>query len=157
MNEDRRLLVGIWLAVALAVAAGGFLVVRSLTAVPDLPGRSDPAAIYREPELLFEDPGLLGTAVERLADRAVRECMAAQGYDYRGPAAVTGFDDLAPPAEAGYGIAAGLPAKDPRLSRLTAAARRHRQAGQAAITGEHYEGGHWLGSFAVYLVTKRGH
>jgi len=26
----------------------------------------------------------------------------------------------------------------------------------AAVTGEHYEGGHWLGSFAVYLVTKRG-
>jgi aryl-alcohol dehydrogenase-like predicted oxidoreductase len=26
----------------------------------------------------------------------------------------------------------------------------------AAVTGEHYEGGHWLGSFAVYLVTRRG-
>ena len=25
-----------------------------------------------------------------------------------------------------------------------------------AVTGEHYEGGHWLGSFAVYLVTARG-
>jgi len=24
------------------------------------------------------------------------------------------------------------------------------------VTGEHYEGGHWLGSFAVYLVTGRG-
>jgi hypothetical protein len=24
------------------------------------------------------------------------------------------------------------------------------------MTGEHYEGVHWLGSFAVYLVTKRG-
>ena len=32
----------------------------------------------------------------------------------------------------------------------------HRRAGLAAVTGEHYEGGHWLGSFAVYLVTKRG-
>ena len=21
------------------------------------------------------------------------------------------------------------------------------------VTGEHYEGGHWLGTFAVYLVT----
>jgi hypothetical protein len=24
------------------------------------------------------------------------------------------------------------------------------------VTGEHYEGGHWLGTFAVYLVTGRG-
>jgi len=24
------------------------------------------------------------------------------------------------------------------------------------VTEAHYEGGHWLGSFAVYLVTKRG-
>jgi len=24
------------------------------------------------------------------------------------------------------------------------------------VTGAHYEGGHWLGSFAVYLVTGRG-
>jgi hypothetical protein len=24
------------------------------------------------------------------------------------------------------------------------------------VTGEHYEGGHWLGSFAVYLSTQRG-
>jgi len=24
------------------------------------------------------------------------------------------------------------------------------------VTGKHYEGGHWLGSFAVYLVTRRG-
>ena len=38
----------------------------------------------------------------------------------------------------------------------TAAAAAHRQSGLAAVTGEHYEGGHWLGSFAVYLTTKRG-
>jgi hypothetical protein len=24
------------------------------------------------------------------------------------------------------------------------------------VTGEHYEGGHWLASFAVYLTTARG-
>ena len=29
-------------------------------------------------------------------------------------------------------------------------------AGLASIKSEHYEGGHWLGTFAVYLVTKRG-
>jgi hypothetical protein len=55
------------------------------------------------------------------------------------------------------GIVAGLPTNDPRVGILTAAAHRHRQAGLAAVTGEHYEGGHWLGSFAVYLVTNRGH
>jgi hypothetical protein len=37
-----------------------------------------------------------------------------------------------------------------------AAAEAHRRAGLAAVTGAHYEGGHWLGSFAVYLVTQRG-
>ncbi|HET9839326.1 MAG TPA: DUF2891 domain-containing protein, partial [Candidatus Angelobacter sp.] len=54
------------------------------------------------------------------------------------------------------GIASGLPAKDPRLKSLAACAAAHRAAGLAAVTGEHYEGGHWLGSFAVYLVTQRG-
>jgi Protein of unknown function (DUF2891) len=54
------------------------------------------------------------------------------------------------------GIAAGLPPKDPRIQSLRATAEAHRKAGLAAITGEHYEGGHWLGSFAVYLVTRRG-
>jgi hypothetical protein len=54
------------------------------------------------------------------------------------------------------GISAGLPKNDKRLPSITAIADAHRRAGLAAVTGEHYEGGHWLGSFAVYLVTKRG-
>jgi len=54
------------------------------------------------------------------------------------------------------GIAAGLPKGDKRLPMIRAAAEEHRRAGLAAVTGKHYEGGHWLGSFAVYLVTKRG-
>jgi hypothetical protein len=54
------------------------------------------------------------------------------------------------------GVAAGLPKTDKRLPSIVATAAAHRQAGLAAVTGEHYEGGHWLGSFAVYLVTKRG-
>ena len=55
------------------------------------------------------------------------------------------------------GIAAGLPETRPRASRaLRAAAAVHRERGLAAVTGEHYEGGHWLGTFAVYLVTGRG-
>ncbi len=37
-----------------------------------------------------------------------------------------------------------------------ALADRLRQAGLASIKSEHYEGGHWLGSFAVYLVSGRG-
>ena len=54
------------------------------------------------------------------------------------------------------GIAAGLPKGDERLPSIMTTAKAHRQAGLAAVTGEHYEGGHWLGSFAVYLVTRRG-
>jgi hypothetical protein len=54
------------------------------------------------------------------------------------------------------GIAAGLPARDPRRAGLLAAARLHREASLPQVTGEHYEGGHWLGSFATYLVTERG-
>jgi hypothetical protein len=54
------------------------------------------------------------------------------------------------------GIISVLPADDPRRPVLQAAADAHRRAGLAAVTGEHYEGGHWLGSFAVYLTTQRG-
>jgi hypothetical protein len=54
------------------------------------------------------------------------------------------------------GIASGLPPKDSRLASIRATAAAHRAKGLAAVTGEHYEGGHWLGSFAVYLVTQRG-
>ena len=54
------------------------------------------------------------------------------------------------------GILSGLPPNDPRRPALQAAAEAHRRAGLAAVTGEHYEGGHWLGSFAVYLVSERG-
>jgi Protein of unknown function (DUF2891) len=54
------------------------------------------------------------------------------------------------------GIAAGLPKGDKRLPMILAAAEAHKSAGLAAVTGKHYEGGHWLGSFAAYLVTRRG-
>jgi hypothetical protein len=54
------------------------------------------------------------------------------------------------------GIASGLPAADPRRRALLAAAERHAASGLAAVTGEHYAGGHWLGSFATYLTTRRG-
>ena len=54
------------------------------------------------------------------------------------------------------GIISALPNDDPRRPALQAMADAHRRAGLAAVTGEHYEGGHWLGSFAVYLTTRRG-
>lgn len=54
------------------------------------------------------------------------------------------------------GILAGLPEKDPRRPALRAAANAHERSGLASITGSHYEGGHWLGSFAAYLTTGRG-
>ena len=54
------------------------------------------------------------------------------------------------------GIAAGLPNGDPRRRALLAAAHTHAASGLAAVTGEHYAGGHWLGSFATYLTTRRG-
>ncbi len=54
------------------------------------------------------------------------------------------------------GIASGLPPEDPRRPGLLAAAEEHGAAGLAAVTGEHYEGGHWLGTFAVYWLTRRG-
>lgn len=54
------------------------------------------------------------------------------------------------------GIASGLQARDRRLPALRAAATKHRAAGLSAVTGENYAGGHWLGTFATYLVTPRG-
>ena len=54
------------------------------------------------------------------------------------------------------GMASSLPQNDRRRAALLAAAHRHRQASLQAVTGQHYEGGHWLGTFATYLVTGRG-
>ena len=54
------------------------------------------------------------------------------------------------------GLAGALPAEDPRVALLRDAARAHGEAGLAAVTGEHYAGAHWLGSFAVYYLTRRG-
>jgi len=54
------------------------------------------------------------------------------------------------------GVASGLAEGDPRLPALRAAAEAHAASGLRSVSGEHYEGGHWLASFAVYLTTKRG-
>ena len=52
------------------------------------------------------------------------------------------------------GILAKLP--NARRRPLAELATQLRQAGLDSIRSEHYEGGHWLASFAVYLVSGRG-
>jgi hypothetical protein len=54
------------------------------------------------------------------------------------------------------GIAQGLPATDARRPVLLSASRQHAEAALPFVTGEHYEGGHWLGTFAVYLTSDAG-
>jgi len=54
------------------------------------------------------------------------------------------------------GIANGLPRGDRRRAALVAASGAHAAAALPAVTGEHYEGGHWLGTFAVYLTSRAG-
>jgi len=54
------------------------------------------------------------------------------------------------------GILSKLPPADARRVQFSALASKLRQTGLDSIRSEHYEGGHWLGSFAVYLVSGRG-
>ena len=54
------------------------------------------------------------------------------------------------------GILAALPGGHAAHDVLAAAAQRHRTCGLAGARGTHYMGTHWLGSFAVYLLTERG-
>jgi hypothetical protein len=54
------------------------------------------------------------------------------------------------------GIASGLEPGDKRVKVLEETAEKHRNEALPNITGEHYEGGHWLGTFAVYLESNAG-
>jgi hypothetical protein len=54
------------------------------------------------------------------------------------------------------GIASALPSGDPRRRDLLRASEAHEAAGMRGVTGDHYAGAHWLGSFAVYLLSDRG-
>jgi hypothetical protein len=54
------------------------------------------------------------------------------------------------------GIADALPAQDARVPALLETAARHREASLSTVTGQYYEGGHWLGTFAVYLTSGAG-
>jgi DUF2891 family protein len=53
-------------------------------------------------------------------------------------------------------VVRALPPGDARTPLLAEAARRHAAAGLAAFPPQDYMGSHWLGSFAVYLLTRRG-
>ncbi|CAF3037666.1 unnamed protein product [Rotaria socialis] len=54
------------------------------------------------------------------------------------------------------GIIQALPENTEQRNQLYELHRRNAQAGLTAIDESHYEGGHWLGTFAVYLITQRG-
>ena len=54
------------------------------------------------------------------------------------------------------GILGALPKDDLRIPSLLQTAEQHSRAGLTAVTNERYEGAHWLGTFAVYLLTRRG-
>lgn len=54
------------------------------------------------------------------------------------------------------GIASTLPRDDPRRAVLETSAAGHTRAGLRWIGSGHYEGDHWLGSFAVYRLTGVG-
>ena len=54
------------------------------------------------------------------------------------------------------GIISSLPAADSRIPALETAVNEHRETGLQAVSDEHYSVAHWIGSFAVYLTTRRG-
>lgn len=54
------------------------------------------------------------------------------------------------------GVASALDPADRRRAVLLEACRAHLETGLASVTGEHYAGAHWLGSFAAYALTRRG-
>ncbi len=51
-------------------------------------------------------------------------------------------------------IASYLVSDFKRAEALEIAAKAHADASLPFVTGEHYEGGHWLGTFAIYYLTE---
>lgn len=51
-------------------------------------------------------------------------------------------------------LARALPSGDPRIPELRRIADRHAEQGLRSVTSEHYEGSHWLGTFATYLAVR---
>lgn len=54
------------------------------------------------------------------------------------------------------GILETLPENTAQRNQLYQLSQRNARAGLTAIDESHYQGGHWLGTFAVYLITRRG-
>jgi hypothetical protein len=54
------------------------------------------------------------------------------------------------------GVGQALPERHPQRGELLGSATRHEQAGLRGVATQHYAGSHWLGSFAIYLLTDRG-
>lgn len=54
------------------------------------------------------------------------------------------------------GIASSLPADDPRAVLLKKSAAEHAEMGFKYVFSGHYEGDHWLATFAIYLQTQVG-
>lgn len=51
-------------------------------------------------------------------------------------------------------IATSLPKNDSRVPRLRESAKQHAAVGLGYVFSGHYEGEHWLGTFAVYALTR---
>jgi hypothetical protein len=54
------------------------------------------------------------------------------------------------------GIASSLPIGDPRIELLSLAATEHANLGYGYVFSGHYEGDHWLATFAIYLQSRVG-
>lgn len=54
------------------------------------------------------------------------------------------------------GIASSLPPADSRIELLNLAAKEHAKMGYGYVFSGHYEGDHWLATFAIYLQARVG-
>jgi hypothetical protein len=54
------------------------------------------------------------------------------------------------------GMASSLRPGDPRIARLMKSAEEHTKMGYRYVFSGHYEGDHWLATFAIYLQTRVG-
>lgn len=55
-----------------------------------------------------------------------------------------------------HGILDALPGDSPRATAFRESAQAHEKAGLSYVFSGHYEGEHWLGTFAVYTLTRVG-
>lgn len=105
----------------------------------------------------IEFAGWLGRFLPRLSSQSSAEWLAPGIVTDRADPKLAHIDGLnLSRAWMLEGIASGLPTGDLRRRALDGAAALHAEAALPAVTGEHYEGGHWLGSFAVYLLGGSG-